>query len=53
MTIMDSGSGLSQEEQQQLFKRYSQTSAGRQQTGSGLGLMICKELLKICRAICH
>ncbi len=24
MTIMDSGSGLSQEEQQQLFKRYSQ-----------------------------
>lgn len=46
MTIMDSGSGLSQEEQQQLFKRYSQTSAGRQQTGSGLGLMICKELIK-------
>lgn len=43
---MDSGSGLSQEEQQQLFKRYSQTSAGRQQTGSGLGLMICKELIK-------
>lgn len=53
MTIMDSGSGLSQEEQQQLFKRYSQTSAGRQQTGSGLGLMICKELIKTCRAICH
>lgn len=45
MEIMDSGSGISQEEQQQLFKRYSQTSAGRQQTGSGLGLMICKKLI--------
>lgn len=45
LIIADSGSGISQEEQQQLFKRYSQTSAGRQQTGSGLGLMICKQLI--------
>lgn len=43
--VVDSGSGISEEEQKLLFKPYSQTHSGRQQTGSGLGLMICKQLV--------
>lgn len=46
MEIVDSGSGISEEEQNLLFKPYSQTHCGRQQTGSGLGLMICKQLVE-------
>lgn len=43
--VKDSGCGLSEEEQKVLFKPYSQTRCGRQQTGSGLGLLICKQLV--------
>jgi len=43
--VVDSGSGISEEEQKLLFKPYSQTHSGRQQMGSGLGLMICKQLV--------
>lgn len=43
--VADSGSGISEDEKKLLFKPYSQTSSGRQQTGSGLGLMICKQLV--------
>lgn len=44
LSVTDSGCGMTEQEQQQLFRRYSQARAGRQQTGSGLGLMICKQL---------
>ncbi|CNG74193.1 putative virulence sensor protein [Yersinia intermedia] len=44
LRVTDSGPGISQEDQQQLFKPFSQTSHGKQQTGAGLGLMICREL---------
>lgn len=43
--VVDSGSGMSDKEQKLLFRPYSQTHAGRQKMGSGLGLMICKELV--------
>ncbi|MFP1527221.1 ATP-binding protein [Escherichia coli] len=47
MTIMDSGSGLSQEEQQQLFKRYSQTSGRSSANRFWFRLNdFCKELIK-------
>ncbi|MDA5495932.1 transporter substrate-binding domain-containing protein [Yersinia intermedia] len=45
LSVTDTGPGISEEDQQQLFKPFSQTAAGRQQTGSGLGLMICRELI--------
>ncbi|HFN0791340.1 transporter substrate-binding domain-containing protein (plasmid) [Klebsiella variicola] len=43
--VADSGSGISDEEQRLLFEPYSQTRSGRQHTGSGLGLMICRQLV--------
>lgn len=46
LEVIDSGKGISAEEQELLFKPYSQTHCGRQQTGSGLGLMICKHLVE-------
>ncbi|MDT1786096.1 ATP-binding protein, partial [Salmonella enterica subsp. enterica serovar Oslo] len=36
---------MSEEEQQLLFKPFSQASCGKKQMGSGLGLTICKELM--------
>lgn len=44
--IEDSGIGISQQEQQLLFQPFAQTDAGRQQTGSGLGLVISAQLLQ-------
>lgn len=43
--IADTGPGISQEDQQRLFKPFSQTESGKQQSGSGLGLVICRELV--------
>ena len=40
--VSDSGCGISEAEQATLFHRYAQARQGRQQTGSGLGLVICK-----------
>lgn len=47
IAISDTGCGISEEEQAGLFHRYAQTPKGRQQTGSGLGLFICKELVTL------
>lgn len=47
ITISDTGCGISEEEQAGLFHRYAQGCCGRQQTGSGLGLFICKELVTL------
>lgn len=45
LRVTDTGPGISQAEQQQLFKPFSQASHGKQHTGAGLGLMICRELV--------
>ena len=45
LSVKDSGVGISEEEQQLLFKPFSQASCGKKQMGSGLGLTICKELM--------
>ncbi|HEY3592088.1 MAG TPA: transporter substrate-binding domain-containing protein [Buttiauxella sp.] len=45
--VSDTGCGISPEEQKTLFHRYVQARQGREQTGSGLGLVICKELVTL------
>ena len=44
--IRDSGIGISQANIDTLFKPYAQTQAGKAKEGTGLGLMICKSLVK-------
>ncbi|HGM5491481.1 TPA: transporter substrate-binding domain-containing protein [Serratia fonticola] len=46
LSVKDSGAGISPQEQQRLFKPFSQTEGGKQHTGSGLGLTICRELVE-------
>lgn len=48
ISISDSGIGLSQEQQQELFSPFSQadTSNAREYGGTGLGLSICKGLIE-------
>ncbi|MCB5306959.1 response regulator [Yersinia massiliensis] len=45
LSVSDTGSGISQQDQQKLFTPFSQTQVGKQQMGSGLGLAICRELV--------
>ncbi|MGB7803844.1 response regulator [Buttiauxella sp.] len=45
--VSDTGCGISAEEQKTLFHRYVQAGQGRKQTGSGLGLVITKELVTL------
>lgn len=47
-SVSDEGPGISQEEENKLFKRFQQLSnADRQFTGSGLGLTISKSLVEL------
>lgn len=46
LSVKDTGAGISPQEQQYLFKPFSQTKDGKQHTGSGLGLTICRELVE-------
>ncbi|WP_082804049.1 transporter substrate-binding domain-containing protein [Erwinia sp. ErVv1] len=47
LVIRDTGCGIDEEEQKRLFHRYVQGEEGRQQIGSGLGLVICRELVSL------
>ena len=46
--VLDTGCGMSPEDQAKLFQRFCQTNkiAGQRKVGTGLGLWICKELAK-------
>lgn len=46
LSVRDTGAGISVQEQQQLFKPFSQTSVGKRSLGSGLGLVICREMVE-------
>ncbi|WP_202743794.1 transporter substrate-binding domain-containing protein [Acinetobacter calcoaceticus] len=47
LIITDTGVGIAEEDQQQIFKPYKQSDAGKMQTGTGLGLAICTQLVKM------
>jgi len=47
VSIKDSGPGISIEQQGRLFSKYYQTNAAKGQTGTGLGLYICKQLVEL------
>ena len=45
--ITDTGAGISTEQQANLFSKYYQTNSAKGQTGTGLGLYICKQLVQL------
>ena len=45
--VIDTGIGISLEQQGNLFSKYYQTSSAKGQTGTGLGLYICKQLVQL------
>ncbi|WP_183559736.1 hybrid sensor histidine kinase/response regulator [Mucilaginibacter sp. SP1R1] len=45
--IVDTGAGISLEQQANLFSKYYQTNSAKGQTGTGLGLYICKQLVEL------
>jgi signal transduction histidine kinase len=45
--VSDTGVGISADQQENLFSKYYQTSSSKGQVGTGLGLFICKQLIKL------
>jgi len=45
--VVDTGMGISHEQQADLFSKYYQTNSSKGQVGTGLGLFICKQLVKL------
>lgn len=45
--ITDTGVGISPEQQSGLFSKFYQTSSSKGQIGTGLGLFICQQLIKL------
>jgi CheY-like chemotaxis protein len=43
--VIDSGSGITIEQQSKLFSKYYQTNSSKGKVGTGLGLYICKQLI--------
>jgi signal transduction histidine kinase len=43
--VIDSGTGITLEQQSKLFSKYYQTSSSKGKVGTGLGLYICKQLI--------
>ncbi|ACU02697.1 hybrid sensor histidine kinase/response regulator [Pedobacter heparinus] len=47
VAVKDTGAGISLEQQSGLFSKYYQTNSSKGQTGTGLGLFICKQLVEL------
>lgn len=47
VSIIDTGMGISQEQQTNLFSKYYQTNSAKGKTGTGLGLYICKQMVEL------
>ncbi|WP_316813529.1 hybrid sensor histidine kinase/response regulator [Pedobacter heparinus] len=47
VAVEDTGTGISEDQQAALFSKYYQTSSAKGQTGTGLGLFICKQLVEL------
>lgn len=45
LTVTDTGIGIAEQDQKQIFSPYEQSDAGKKQTGTGLGLAICNQLV--------
>nr|WP_067054755.1 hybrid sensor histidine kinase/response regulator [Mucilaginibacter sp. L294] len=45
--IIDTGAGISPEQQARLFSKYYQSNSAKGQVGTGLGLYICKQLIQL------
>lgn len=45
LVVTDTGVGINEEDQKQIFNPYAQSDAGKKQTGTGLGLAICTQLV--------
>jgi signal transduction histidine kinase len=45
--IIDTGAGISAEQQTRLFSKYYQSNSAKGQIGTGLGLYICKQLIEL------
>lgn len=45
-SVKDSGIGISNKDQAQLFQKFTQLDVGRKWAGTGLGLSICKQLVE-------
>lgn len=46
LSVRDTGAGISEQEQELLFKPFGQTAVGKRSVGSGLGLVICREMVE-------
>ena len=51
--VEDTGIGISNEQMSGLFKEYSQIDGGKNYGGSGLGLVICKQLIEMMHGTIH
>lgn len=51
--VEDTGIGITNEQMQGLFREYSQVDGGKNYGGSGLGLVICKQLIEMMNGAIH
>lgn len=51
--VEDTGIGITNEQMSGLFREYSQVDGGKNYGGSGLGLVICKQLIEMMQGAIH
>ena len=51
--ISDNGMGMTEETQKHIFDKFYQGDTARRSEGNGLGLALCKEIIKRCNGEIH